>query len=248
MAKLPLSQTVDSARSEKSWRSSILPLLTSTLVQGVAIVTLIVTPLLVAQAMPEPANQLTLPPFVPARVEPPIQPVQHAPQSSAEARAPKETSKPRFDVTTFVPPIDIPDGIPERDDYFVDGDPMGVPGGIPVSLAVGLPQPLESAPPPEADPEPILIVGNVRPPRKVVHVDPVYPRIAMQAHVQGTVELQAVIDSEGRVSNLTVVASVPLLDRAAIEAVQQWRYEPTLQNGRPVPVIMTVEVEFVLRR
>jgi protein TonB len=102
---------------------------------------------------------------------------------------------------------------------------------------------------PEADtePEPIAIVGNVRPPRKVVHVDPVYPPLARAAGVQGTVKLRAVIDPEGRVSNVEVLHSVPLLDRAAIDAVHRWRYQPTLLNGRAVPVIVTVDVEFKLR-
>jgi protein TonB len=66
------------------------------------------------------------------------------------------------------------------------------------------------------------------------------------ARIQGTVRLQAVIDIDGRVSNLTVVESVTLLDQAAIEAVGQWRYEPTRLGGRAVPVIITVEVTFEL--
>ena len=119
---------------------------------------------------------------------------------------------------------------------------MGVPGGLPASLGR---QPLPTKPEPK--PEPIVVIGNIRPPRKVFHVNPVYPPLAARARIQGTVQLQAVIDAEGRVSNITVVESITLLDRAAIEAVQQWRYVPTFLNGRAVPVIMTVEVEFRLR-
>jgi len=209
------------------------------------IVALIVTPLLVAQAMPEPMSQLTLPRFVPVRVEPPVAPV----EAPARATSPPKTGlRPRLvDVLATAPP-EIPDGIPERDDYFAGGDSMGVAGGLPPSLGgrQWVPEPVPE--PAGGDPEPILIVGNVRPPRKVFHVAPVYPALARQARAQGTVKLRAVIDTEGRVANVVVVDSVPLLDRAAIEAVQQWRYEPTLQNGRAVAVIMTVEVVFTLER
>ena len=114
-------------------------------------------------------------------------------------------------------------------------------------LVCGPPRCDKPEPEPEPAPEPIPIVGNIRPPQKVTHVNPVYPAIAANARIQGNVKLQAVIDAEGRVSNITVIKSITVLDRAAIEAVQQWRYQPTFLNGRAVPVIMTVEVEFRLR-
>jgi protein TonB len=60
--------------------------------------------------------------------------------------------------------------------------------------------------------------------------------------------LEATIDEKGNVTNLSVLRSVPLLDRAAIEAVAQWKYEPTLLNGRPVPILMSVSVRFELDR
>jgi protein TonB len=75
---------------------------------------------------------------------------------------------------------------------------------------------------------------------------PVYPAIAQAARVQGTVILQARIGVTGRVEDLQVLRSIPLLDRAAIDAVSQWEYAATLLNGVPVPVIMTVTVTFTL--
>ena len=78
-------------------------------------------------------------------------------------------------------------------------------------------------------------------------MNPIYPQMARAARIQGTVTLQAVIDTDGKVSNLSVIKSVMLLDPAAIEAVRQWRYEPTVLNGRAVPVIVTVEGKFQLR-
>ena len=89
--------------------------------------------------------------------------------------------------------------------------------------------------------------GAVQPPRKTKDVAPVYPPIAQQARVQGVVILEARVDENGNVSHTHVLRSIPLLDQAAIDAVKQWQYEPTLLNGSPIPVIMTLTVNFSLR-
>ena len=81
----------------------------------------------------------------------------------------------------------------------------------------------------------------------MTNVDPRYPPVAQAARVQGVVILEAVIGPDGRVTDVKVLRSVPLLDEAAIEAVRQWTYTPTLLNGVAVPVIMTVTVNFQLR-
>ena len=75
---------------------------------------------------------------------------------------------------------------------------------------------------------------------------PVYPPHARSARVEGSVILEAVIGPTGRVTDAKVLRSAPLLDEAAMEAVLQWEYTPTLLNGVPVPVIMTVTVNFTL--
>jgi protein TonB len=75
----------------------------------------------------------------------------------------------------------------------------------------------------------------------------VYPPVAQAARVQGVVILEAVIGPSGRVTDVKVLRSVPLLDDAAIEAVRQWVYTPTLLNGVPIPVIMTVTVNFTMQ-
>ena len=77
-------------------------------------------------------------------------------------------------------------------------------------------------------------------------MEPVYPQIARAAAVQGVVILELVIGEDGAVSNARVLRSIPLLDQPALDAVRQWRYEPTLLNGVPTPVIMTVTVNFSL--
>jgi protein TonB len=93
----------------------------------------------------------------------------------------------------------------------------------------------------------VRVGGNITAPLKTRDVDPVYPPVAQAARVSGIVILEAEIGVDGRVTNVTVLRSVPLLDDAAIVAVQQWEYTPTTLNGSPVAVLMTVTVNFQLR-
>jgi protein TonB len=89
--------------------------------------------------------------------------------------------------------------------------------------------------------------GNIKPPTKTKDVRPVYPAIAQSARVQGVVIVEATIGPDGRVAEAKVLRSIPLLDAAALDAVKQWTFTPTLLNGTAVPVIMTVTVNFTLQ-
>jgi protein TonB len=80
-----------------------------------------------------------------------------------------------------------------------------------------------------------------------VDVRPIYPDIARLARVEGTVIMEAMLDPSGHVTQLRVIKSVPMLDQAALDAVRQWRYTPSLYYGRPVSVLMTVTVRFTLQ-
>ena len=91
------------------------------------------------------------------------------------------------------------------------------------------------------------IGGGLMPPKKIKDVAPVYPPIAQEARVQGVVIMEARVDEHGNVSDVRVLRSIPLLDKAAIDAVRQWQYTPTTMNGVAVPVIMTLTVNFTLR-
>ena len=102
-------------------------------------------------------------------------------------------------------------------------------------------------PEPARDPVRVRVGGDIREPVKVRDVAPAYPPLAVAARVQGAVVLQCVITTEGRVSEVVVVSGHPLLDDAAVAAVRRWRYRPTLLNGEPVSVILTVTVTFSLR-
>lgn len=92
----------------------------------------------------------------------------------------------------------------------------------------------------------VRVGGDIKEPKKIRHVAPVYPDVALQARVQGVVILEAMIDTAGDVIDATILRSVALLDQAAVDAVRQWRFTPTLVNGAPVNVIMTVTVNFTL--
>ena len=95
--------------------------------------------------------------------------------------------------------------------------------------------------------DPVVVGDGIRPPVKLRDVRPLYPMIAQQAKVQGVVILEARIEADGRVSSAQVLRSIPLLDRAAVDAVLQWQYEPTLLNGRPVAIRMAVPVHFMIQ-
>jgi periplasmic protein TonB len=102
-------------------------------------------------------------------------------------------------------------------------------------------------PPPPLPTKPLPVGGRIKEPTKVRHVPPVYPTMAQQAHVEGIVIIEAIIGIDGRVKEARVLRSKPLLDQAALDAVRQWVFTPTTLNGVPVPVIMTVTVNFMLK-
>ena len=94
--------------------------------------------------------------------------------------------------------------------------------------------------------QPVRVGGQVKAPTQIKKVQPVYPAEAQAAKVQGIVIMEATIGVDGRVTDARVLRSVPLLDQAAVDAVRQWEYTPTLLNGTAVPIIMTVTVTFNL--
>jgi len=91
---------------------------------------------------------------------------------------------------------------------------------------------------------PVRIGGKIQAPLKIKNVEPVYPATAQSARVAGVVTIEATIGPDGKVIDAKVVRSIPLLDQAALDAVRQWEYRPTLLNGVPVPVLVTVTINF----
>ena len=148
-------------------------------------------------------------------------------------------------------PIEAPKEIRKEsgiDAGFDMGVAGGVEGGVPGGVAGGVVGGLPEAPPPPPPPTaPVRVGGNIKAPVKTKDVRPVYPAIAQSARVQGIVIIEATIGPTGKVTDAKVLRSIPLLDNAALDAVRQWVFTPTLLNGVPVPVIMTVTVQFTLQ-
>jgi protein TonB len=100
---------------------------------------------------------------------------------------------------------------------------------------------------PAAPSTPVRLGGGIPAPQRIKNVDPVYPADAQNDRVQGVVIIEAIVGADGKIQDARVLRSVPLLDAAALDAVRQWEYTPTILNGVPVPVIMTVTVNFALK-
>jgi protein TonB len=177
-------------------------------------------------------------------------PVSHSPFVPTARHA--ETGSARSESATVLLSGDGP-GI----DIGAGGDIVGLPGGI------GLPGvgPVHVPPPPHtpvvrkqekpAEPvtsKPIAVSSGVQAAKLMRQVNPVYPPLAVKARIAGTVRLVAIIGRDGAIENLRVVSGHPLLTTAAVEAVKQWRYRPTLLSNEPVEVITQIDVNFTLSR
>jgi protein TonB len=157
--------------------------------------------------------------------------------------------------------LHMPSSIPRRvaivhDEETTSGeraapDWVGVPGGtgtgVPNSVISNVMQ-IPPAMPKVAAPAKVRVSSGVAQGLLVHQVKPAYPSIAVQARIQGTVVLQAVIARDGTVKDLRVVSGHPLLVQAALEAVQLWRYKPYLLNNQPVEVDTQINVNFTLGR
>jgi protein TonB len=131
----------------------------------------------------------------------------------------------------------------------VGGVVGGVDSGLAGGAAGGMLGGIIAAPPPPPPPPPqerIRVGGQVQSARLLNQTRPVYPPLARQARIQGTVRLEAIINKEGFIEELSVVSGHPLLIQAALDAVSKWRYQPTLLNGVPVEVVTTIDVNFTL--
>jgi protein TonB len=155
----------------------------------------------------------------------------------------------------YDPPADGPIAFDVLIGFTEGAEPRVVSHGNSTFGPIGgvLPPPPPPPPPPSATPPPpgwaagaVRVGGNMRQPTKTKHVAPIYPPLAQSAGVQGVVILETVIGPDGKVQDARVLRSIPLLDQAAVESVRQWEFTPTLLNGSPVPVIMTVTVQFTL--
>jgi protein TonB len=193
------------------------------------------------------------PPFVPIVEMPvlrePVMPRSRTQRVSGTQRrtVPLPPSVPAVSAPAFVDPPPVP---------FVEGEfseaaPAEIGVGVPcLGCEIGNASVTGSGPAGNGEAgsgDLVRVGGLIREPVKVRHVPPVYPEIARAARVHGLVVLECTLTLEGRVADIRVVSGHPLLAPAALRAVEQWLYKPTLLNGVPVPVIMTVTVKFELR-
>jgi len=234
----------------------------SVVFHGLLILTVLIVPLLLPQSISERQLLITLvspigppPPPPPPAVELPVTAV---PQVATQVRpaTPQALVMPAAIPKDIVKIIEEPAAAPVG---VVGGVPGGIPGGVLGGVLGGIlatnanANPVLAPPPPPPPPpppkvttpaEPIRVGGNVREPRPVKVVPPIYPPLASRARVSGMVVLEATLTAQGTVEEIRVISGHPLLIEAAITCVKQWQYEPTLLNGIPVAVILTAKVRF----
>jgi protein TonB len=203
----------------------------SVLTHAVALVGLIVAPLLASGTLPTPYSTVDWRSVLPATpVMPPELPRHDDPTPAM----------PEVALSAGAAPVEAPEGLTREPRARVEPLTGGL---VPSQLFFMNTTIIPAQPPP---PAPVRVGGDIRRPEKIKHVDPVYPSIAKAARVSGMVIVEATIATDGSVRGARVIRSVPMLDQAALDAVAQWRYTPTLLNGQPVEVVMSVNVTFAI--
>ncbi len=242
------------AGTTKTVRRSPLEWAAATALHIVILATLIIVPLFTTETI-QLRNYEETPLVTPPAPPPP------PPPAAGRAVAPHITSK-RSNLTYTLGKVTAPTAIPKTVSLDnaaaapdLGGVEGGVPGGVPggqlggslggVIGGTGTSVPIP--PPRQPAAKRIVRVGShIKAPRQTYSVQPEYPPLARQAHVSGTVVVDAVLDEHGNVEGAHALSGHPLLIPAALRAVLQWKYEPTLLNGTPVAVEMEVTVHFKL--
>ena len=196
----------------------------------------VVIPLLATDVLPEPWEKIEgfVMPIAPPPPAPPPRP------RPMDVKPVENMTIPTIAPDGFAPEKPIEAGWEDREPSpnIVDGT---VNDGVIVAPPPPPPKKIEQA-------VPVRAGMGVKTPVKTRDVQPIYPAMAKLAGIQGVVIIEATIGIDGRLVNARVLRSLPLLDQAALDAVRQWEFTPSLLNGVPVPVIMTVTVNFTLTR
>ena len=222
----------------------------SFVLQCVLVGILILVPLIYTEALPKSQLMtfLVAPPPPPPPPPPPaaVVPVKQIPREfdSGRLTAPREIPK----EIAMIKEEELP---PPSAGGVVGGVPGGVPGGTPGGVIGGIISstpvaPPPPPPPPKEAPKRIRVGGQVQQARLLSQPKPIYPPLAKQARIQGVVRLEAIISKNGTIDQLRVVQGHPLLVQSALDAVRQWRYQPTFLNNEPVEVSTTIDVNFTL--
>ena len=228
-----------------------LPIMFSTIGQATVVSALLVIPaLFVAEQIPEIPTMMAFvapPPPPPAPPPPPMQ--------RPEPAKPIAQAQPAPSTSELIAPVEAPKSIepePAGAQYLDEGVPGGVEGGVPGGILGGviggLPEPPPPPPPAPAARVPVRIGGQIQAPSLIHRVEPFYPPTAVDARLQGIVILEAVVDRDGTVAEVKVLRSAnALLDREALLAVRQWRYQPLVLNGQRERFVLTVTLTFSLK-
>ena len=242
-----------SGKTNKGWTIFV-----SSGMQVGLVATLCVVPLLSTDLLPRTTLQMMM--VAPVPPPPPAPPASPA----AQMQKTRPVARRQFDGVHLSEPVRIPekvallasDELPPMvgNEIGVPGNiESGIPGGV-RSIAPQLAQ-MQLIPPPAAKtaehvvPITRVVMGGVVLAARLVHkVIPLYPQLARQARISGTVQFTAIIARDGTIQNLTLISGHALLVQAATDAVRQWRYRPTLLNGEPVEVISPIDVIFVLNQ
>jgi periplasmic protein TonB len=215
---------------------------------------MLIIPLLVTPALPKSflATMLTAPPPPAAPPPPPpaapvvhVRPTAHLIEAG-KLIAPKSIPKDVNIIKEDAPPPDL--GASQVTGGVVGGVPGGQIGGVLGGIIGGGVS--TAAPPPPPPPAPVQTRitkgGDVMMATAMNKVQPVYPQLARQARVQGTVRLHTLIDKDGKVIEVTYQSGPAMLVQSAIDAVKQWRFHPTMLNNTPVQVECVFELNFNL--
>jgi len=238
-----VESSVEKKKTNTGWAVII-----STIVQVSFLVVLILIPLIYTQALPKAmlTTLLVAPPPPPPPPPPPaaaptvVRPVARL-LNQGVLTQPKAIPK---QVAVFKEAELPPEATGVAGGLDLGGG--GLLGGIAGGATGAAPPPPPPPPPPVKPTGPIKVGGNVQEAMVIARPNPVYPPLARQARIQGNVVLHAIIDKDGKVSELQVISGHPLLVQSALEAVKNWRYRPTQLNGEAVEVDTTITVSFVL--
>jgi protein TonB len=225
--------------------SSRYTIVVSVAAHALIVAAVIIVPLMATSAMPPLASGIPDFMLVAGPPAPPPLPTPPAPASATSVHnrdaAPRDMPT---EIGEELPPATTGDtadgGVPTLGPP--TGSGFGSSDGIGRDVGAPVPPPVPAPPT-----KPVRPGGDIREPVKVKNVPPVYPEIAIRARISGRVVIDAVIGTDGVVREVRILSGVPLLNQAAIDAVRQWRYTPTTLNNVPVPVIMTVTVQFNLQ-
>ena len=230
-----LESTLVKKNTSKSWT-----VVFSTLVQMTILGVLMLVPLIYTAALPRTMLSILLvapppPPRLPQNAKAPVKPGVRSIRSEI-LRSPNA-------IPISVVMVNEPEPPPE-----MNGNPPmnGAFTNIPGQGIIGNNHPTPASPVEPARPTRIKQGGIVTAASILSQTRPIYPIIARQAHIQGNIVLHAIIGKDGRVDQLEVISGHPLLVQAALDAVKQWLYKPTLLNGDPVEVDTTITVTFIM--